>query len=190
MPLGVVSRDYALRLASEKNLDLVKISSVSIPSVCKITDYGKFLFEKGKKEKGAKKNRRKSELKEIRLSPNIAAHDFETRVVWAQGFAEKENRIKITMKFKGREMAHQEIGLRVMKKFAKACSKFSFVEKSPMIDGKIITMYISPNKKLDVKEKPVALKSEITSGLFAENSDNIKIENIKEENSDAEIKNT
>ncbi len=141
--LGVMPIEEALRLAEEKNTDLVKIAPQAKPPVCKIMDYGKYRFEQAKREKEAKKNQRVIEIKEVRLSLNIDTHDFETKVGHAVKFLKGGNRVKVSIRFRGREMAHPENGLVTMSKFADACSEFGTVEKPAKLEGRSMLMFLA-----------------------------------------------
>ena len=141
--LGVMPIEEALRLAEEKNTDLVKIAPQAKPPVCKIMDYGKYRFEQAKREKEAKKNQRVIEIKEVRLSLNIDTHDFETKVGHAIKFLKGGNRVKVSIRFRGREMAHPENGLVTMSKFADACSEFGTVEKPAKLEGRSMLMLLA-----------------------------------------------
>ena len=141
--LGVMPIEDALRLAEEKNTDLVKIAPQAKPPVCKIMDYGKYRFEQAKREKEAKKNQRVIEIKEVRLSLNIDTHDFETKVSQAIKFLKSGNRVKVSIRFRGREMAHPENGLVTMSKFADACSEFGTVEKPAKLEGRSMLMFLA-----------------------------------------------
>ena len=141
--LGVMPIEDALRLAEEKNTDLVKIAPQAKPPVCKIMDYGKYRFEQAKREKEAKKNQRVIEIKEVRLSLNIDTHDFETKVGHAIKFLKSGNRVKVSIRFRGREMAHPENGLVTMNKFADACSEFGTVEKPAKLEGRSMLMFLA-----------------------------------------------
>ncbi len=141
--LGVMSIEEALRLAEEKGTDLVKIAPQAKPPVCKIMDYGKYRFEQTKREKEAKKNQRVIEIKEVRLSLNIDTHDFETKVGHAIKFLKGGNRVKVSIRFRGREMAHPENGLVTMSKFADACSEFGTVEKPAKLEGRSMLMFLA-----------------------------------------------
>lgn len=141
--LGIMSAREALKIAEERNLDLVKIAPQAQPPVCKIMDYGKYRFEQAKREKEAKKNQRVMEVKEIRLSLNIDTHDFETKVGHAQRFLNAGNKVKVSIRFRGREMAHPEHGLDIMKRFADACSEFGVVEKPAKLEGRSMLMFIA-----------------------------------------------
>lgn len=123
--LGIVSAAQAQKLAAERNLDLVKIAPQAKPPVCKIMDYGKYRFEQSKREKEAKKNQRVIEIKEIRLSPNIDVHDFDTKVGHARRFLTAGNKIKVSIRFRGREMTHTDLGLTIMAQFAEKCGGHS-----------------------------------------------------------------
>lgn len=145
--LGIMSSQEALKVAEEKNLDLVKIAPQAVPPVCKIMDYGKYRFEQAKKEKEAKKNQHVVEIKEIRLSLNIDTHDFETKVNHARRFLTSGNKVKVSIRFRGREMAHTENGLVTMQQFADACTEFSNVEKAAKLEGKSMMMFLAPKPK-------------------------------------------
>ena len=138
-----MSSQEALRLAEEQNLDLVKISPNAVPPVCKIMDYGKYRFEQTKREKEARKNQRVVEIKEIRMSPSIDVNDFNVKLRNAQKFLADGNRCKITVRFRGREMAHTDLGLEVQKKFAAALPE-AVVEKQPKLEGRSMQMFLAP----------------------------------------------
>lgn len=142
--LGIMSAKEALKKAEEKNLDLVKIAPGATPPVCKIMDYGKYRFEQSKREKEAKKNQHIVETKEIRLSLNIDVHDFDTKVNHAQKFLKAGNKIKVSIRFRGREMAHTQLGLTPMQKFAEACSEFATIEKPAKLEGRQMLMFLTP----------------------------------------------
>lgn len=142
--LGIMSAKDALKKAEEKNLDLVKIAPNATPPVCKIMDYGKYRFEQSKREKEAKKNQHIVETKEIRLSLNIDVHDFDTKVNHAQKFLKAGNKVKVSIRFRGREMAHTQLGQVPMQKFAEACSEFATVEKQAKLDGRQMFMFLTP----------------------------------------------
>ncbi len=142
--LGIMSSQEALALAAEKELDLVKISPNATPPVCKIMDYGKFRFEQMKKEKEAKKNQRVVEVKEIRMSPNIDTNDFNVKVKNAQKFLADGNRVKVSVRFRGREMAHTNLGEQLLRQFGEACVELANVDKAPKLDGRNMAMFLSP----------------------------------------------
>ncbi len=141
--LGIMPIAEAMRLADEKNTDLVKIDTQAKPPVCKIMDYGKYRFEQAKREKEAKKNQRVIEIKEVRLSLNIDTHDFETKANQAIKFLKSGNRVKASIRFRGREMAHPENGLVTMSKFAEAVSEYGTVEKPAKLEGRSMLMFIA-----------------------------------------------
>ena len=142
--LGIMSADQANALAEEQGMDLVKIAPNAVPPVCKIMDYGKFRFEQMKKEKEAKKNQRVVEVKEVRMSPNIDTNDFNVKLKNAQKFLKEGNRVKVTVRFRGREMAHTSIGEVLLKQFGEQCAEVATVEKNPKLDGRHMTMFLSP----------------------------------------------
>ena len=142
--LGIMSAKEALKKAEERNLDLVKISPNAKPPVCKIMDYGKYRFEQSKREKENRKNQRVIEIKEIRLSLNIDTHDFETKVNHAHKFLKAGNKVKVSIRFRGREMAHPQIGEVSMKRIAEACEEFATVEKPAKLEGRQMLMFLAP----------------------------------------------
>ena len=142
--LGVMKSQDALNLAFESDLDLVKISPTANPPVCKIMDYGKFRFEQMKRDKEARKNQHIVEVKEIRMSPNIDVADFNVKLKNAQKFLTEGNRVKVTVRFRGREMAHTSIGEVLLRRFGEACVEVANVEKNPKLDGRHMSMFLSP----------------------------------------------
>lgn len=142
--LGVMSATQALHLAEEKNLDLVKIAPQATPPVCKIMDYGKYRFEQAKREKEAKKNQRVVDIKEVRLTLNIDTHDFETKVNHAFRFLNGGDKVKVSIRFRGREMGHPELGGEIMKRFAEACSELAVIEKPAKLEGRNMLMFLAP----------------------------------------------
>ncbi len=139
-----MSSKEALALAEKSNLDLVKIAPGANPPVCKIMDYGKFRFEQAKREKEAKKNQKVMDVKEVRLSLNIDTGDFNTKVNHALRFLRDGNKVKVSIRFRGREMAHTEHGLDVMQRFAEACSENGTVEKAAKLEGRSMLMFLVP----------------------------------------------
>ena len=142
--LGIMSSDQALKMAYDKGLDLCLMSAQANPPVCKIMDFGKFRFEREKREKEAKKKQQVVELKEIQLSPRIDTHDFETKAKQARKFLESGNKVRVVMRFRGREMSHMSIGREIIDKFADICSEVGTVDKKPSVDGRIMSMVITP----------------------------------------------
>ena len=142
--LGIMSSQDALRIAFQKDLGLVKISPNAKPPVCKIMDYGKFRFEQVKKEKEARKNQHFVEIKEVRMSPNIDTADFNVKLKNAQKFLMDGDRVKVTVRFRGREMAHTSIGEELLKRFGEACAEIANVDKNPKLDGRHMSMFLSP----------------------------------------------
>lgn len=142
--LGVMSSDQALKLAYSENLDLVKISPQAKPPVCKVLDYGKYRFEQSKREKEARKNQHVVDTKEIRLSLNIDIHDFDTKLKHAIKFLNAGNKVKVSIRFRGREMGHQEIGRETMKRFAEACAEDATIEKAAKLEGRQMLMFLAP----------------------------------------------
>ena len=140
----VASPADALALAEEKELDLVKIAPNAVPPVCKIMDYGKFRFEQLKKEKEAKKNQRVVEVKEIRMSPSIDTNDLNTKIKNAMKFLNDGNRVKVTVRFRGREMAHTSLGEVLLKQFGESCAEVATVEKGAKLEGRNMSMFLSP----------------------------------------------
>ena len=145
--LGIMSTEQALRMAYNDGLDLVMMTAQANPPVCKIMNFGKFRFEREKKEKEAKKKQQTVELKEIQLSCRIDTHDFETKLKHAHKFLSSGNKVRVVLRFKGREMAHTALGLENMEKFREACAEFGTVDKKPALDGRILSMVITPIKK-------------------------------------------
>ncbi len=144
--LGIMSSADALQTAVQKDLDLVLIAPQAQPPVAKIMDYGKYRFEQQKREKEAKKNQKVVEIKEIRLSLKIDTHDFETKANQAMKFLKAGNKVKVSIRFRGREMAHPENGLVTMKDFAEACAEFGNVEKEAKLEGRQMLMFLAPVK--------------------------------------------
>ena len=142
--MGIMSTRDALAAAEAAGLDLVKIAPQAVPPVCKILDYGKFRFEKQKKEKEAKKNQKVVEVKEVRLSLNIDTNDFNTKVNQAAKFIASGHKVKASIRFRGREMAHTQLGAEVMRNFAQALTGASS-DKPPLMEGRTMTMLFSPS---------------------------------------------
>ena len=141
--LGIVSSESALAMAEEQELDLVKISPNAVPPVCKIMDYGKFRFDQLKKEKEAKKNQRVVEIKEIRMSPGIDTNDLNVKMRNAMKFLKEGNRVKVTVRFRGREMAHTEIGRDLLLDFAAQCAEVGSMDKDPKLEGRHMSIFLA-----------------------------------------------
>jgi len=145
-PIGMMSSQKALEMAYNQGLDLVLIAPQATPPVCRIMDYGKFRFEKDKREKEARKKQQVVEVKEIQLSCRIDVHDFETKLNHAKKFLNEGNKVRVVLRFKGREMAHTQIGLETITKFKDACSELGTVDKTPILDGRFMSVIINPIK--------------------------------------------
>lgn len=144
--LGIMSAREALALAQEAELDLVKIAPTAQPPVCRIVDYGKFKYEQIRKEKEAKKKQKVTEVKEIRLSPNIDTNDLNTKISAARKFLTKGDRVKVTLRFRGREMAHMNASKHILDDFAESLSDVSVMEKAPKVEGRSMTMFLTEKR--------------------------------------------
>lgn len=141
--LGVMSARDAQAMADEAGLDLVKIAPTAQPPVCRIMDYGKYRFEQAKREKESRKNQKTIEVKETRLSLNIDTHDFDTKVNQTKKFLSSGNRVKVSIRFRGREMAHSQLGYGIMQRFAEACADVGNVEKPAKLEGRSMIMFMN-----------------------------------------------
>ena len=144
--LGIMSSRDAMKIAEEAGLDLVKIAPTAKPPVCKIVDYGKYRYELARKEKEAKKKQRTIEIKEIRMSPNIDTNDLNTKVSAARKFLTKGNKVKVTLRFRGREMAHMQTTKHILEDFAQMLSDVAVVEKAPKVEGRTMTMFLTEKR--------------------------------------------
>ncbi len=142
--LGIMSSREAMKLAEEAELDLVKIAPK--PPVCKIIDYGKYRYELARKEKEAKKKQKVVEIKEIRMSPNIESNDLNTKMSAAKKFLEKGNKVKVTLRFRGREMAHMQSRKHILDDFAESLADVAVIEKAPKVEGRNISMVLAEKK--------------------------------------------
>ncbi len=133
-------------------MDLVKVADKAVPPVCKIINYGKYKFELAKKEKESRKNQHIADIKEVRLSVNIDTHDFETKVSHANRFISNGDKVKVSIRFKGREMGHPEIGQEIMKKFSDSCDEFANVERPAKLDGRTMLMFLAPKSKVKASQ--------------------------------------
>ncbi len=144
--LGVMPTREAMKLAEEAGVDLVKIAPTAKPPVCKIVDYGKFKYEQARKDKEAKKKQKIVEIKEIRLSPNIDTNDLNTKVNAARKFISKGDRVKVTLRFRGREMAHMNTSKHILDDFAEALSDIAVMDKAPKVEGRSMTMFLAEKR--------------------------------------------
>lgn len=144
--LGVMSSREAMRIAEEAGLDLVKIAPTAKPPVCKIVDYGKFRYEQARKEKEAKKKQKTIDVKEVRMSPNIDSNDLNTKVNAARKFITKGDRVKVTLRFRGREMAHMQNSKHILDDFAAKLSDIAVIEKEPKVEGRSMTMFLTEKR--------------------------------------------
>ncbi len=144
--LGIMPTREALRLAEEAGVDLVKIAPTAKPPVCKIVDYGKFKYEQARKDKEAKKKQKIVEIKEIRLSPNIDTNDLNTKVNAARKFISRGDRVKVTLRFRGREMAHMNTSKHILDDFAQALSDIAVMDKAPKVEGRSMTMFLAEKR--------------------------------------------
>jgi len=145
--LGIMSSEAALQMAYDKSLDLVMMSPDANPPVCKIMDYGKYRFEKDKREKEAKKKQQVIEIKEIQLSCRIDTHDYETKMKRGRKFLEQGNKVKVVLVFHGREMSHQQLGKDMIDRFIADVADLGTTDKKPVLNGKLLSVVISPVKK-------------------------------------------
>ena len=144
--LGIMSAKEAMKLAEDAGLDLVKIAPTAKPPVCKIVDYVKYKYEQIRREKEAKKKQKVIEIKEIRLSPNIDTNDLNTKVNAARKFLTKGDRVKVTLRFRGREMAHMNNSKHILDDFAESLSDIAVIEKAPKVEGRSMTMFLTEKR--------------------------------------------
>ena len=142
--LGIMSSKEAMKLAREAELDLVKIAPKAQPPVCKIIDYGKYKYELARKEKEAKKKQKTVEVKEVRLSPNIDTHDVQVKVKNAIKFLKDGNKVKVSIRFRGRELSRTDVAIDIMKDFADQVSEYGVVEKQPKMEARTMAMFVGP----------------------------------------------
>lgn len=154
--VGVLTIEEALRMAEDAGVDLVEIVSTSVPPVCKIIDFGKFRYDQTKREKESKKAQHQIKVKEVKVKPNIDDHDLETKLRHAREFLAKGNKVKVTCQFRGREMAHQEIGARLMQRIIAELEEGAVVEAPPNLMGRLLTMVLAPGGKKKTEKKPPA----------------------------------
>ncbi|WP_459831748.1 translation initiation factor IF-3 [Howardella ureilytica] len=144
--LGIMSVKEALELAREADVDLVKIAPSAKPPVCKLIDYGKYRYELARKEKEARKKQKVIDIKEIRFSPNIDTNDLNTKINAARKFIEKGSKVKVSMRFRGREIAHTESSIHVLTDFAKELEDIAVIEKAPKMEGRTMSMFLTEKK--------------------------------------------
>ena len=144
--LGIMSAREAFKLAQEAELDLVKIAPTAKPPVCKIIDYGKYRYEMARKEKEARKKQKTVEIKEVRLSPNIESNDLNTKINAARKFITKGDKVKVSLRFRGREMAHMNASKHILDDFAASLGEIAVVEKAPKVEGRSISMVLAEKK--------------------------------------------
>ena len=142
--LGVMSSAKAMDIAEEKGLDLVKIAPQAVPPVCKLMDYGKYKFELNKREKENRKNQRVVNVKEVQLSPSIDTNDFNTKCRNAQKFLRNGDKVRVMVRFRGREVSHSEIGVTLLERFAEQCSEVGSVDKPAKLEGRNMVMFLNP----------------------------------------------
>jgi translation initiation factor IF-3 len=145
--LGVLSLDAALRIANEKGLDLVEVAPQANPPVCRLMDYGRYKFETVKREKDQRRKQNVIKLKEMKLRPKVAEHDFQTKFKGLRQFLEAGEKVKVTIMFRGREMVHQDIGRKLLDRVADDARQFAVVERQPLLEGKNLFMILAPSRQ-------------------------------------------
>ena len=171
--LGVMSGEQALKISEEREMDLVLISPQAKPPVCKIMDYGKYRFEQSKREKEAKKNQRVMEVKEIRMSPGIGENDLNTKLKSALKFLADGDRVKVSIRFRGREMAHTHLGEVILRDFAAKCEEVANLDKAPKLEGRNMSMFLSPKSAAAVKKaQKEAAKKQVEAEAAAKAEEN------------------
>ena len=150
--LGVLSLDAALRIAHEKGLDLVEVAPQASPPVCRLMDYGRYKFETVKRDKDQRRRQNVIKLKEMKLRPKVAEHDFQTKFKGLKQFLEAGEKVKVTIMFRGREMVHQEIGRKILERVADDARTFAVVERQPLLEGRNLFMILAPSRQAAPKE--------------------------------------
>jgi translation initiation factor IF-3 len=145
--LGVLSLDAALRIANEKGLDLVEVAPQASPPVCRLMDYGRYKFETVKREKDQRRKQNVIKLKEMKLRPKVAEHDFQTKFKGLRQFLEAGEKVKVTIMFRGREMVHQEIGRKILERVADDAKPFAVIERQPLLEGRNLFMILAPSRQ-------------------------------------------
>lgn len=146
--VGIISVREALQIAEERGLDLVEVAPNAVPPVCRLLDYGKFRYEQSKKEREARKNQKQAELKELRLKPKTDDHDLDVKANQARRFLVSGDKVKFTVRFRGREMAHPDIGREMLEQMAEALREFAVVEQKPLMEGRALSLVLAPNAKV------------------------------------------
>ncbi|HKC18863.1 MAG TPA: translation initiation factor IF-3 [Candidatus Dormibacteraeota bacterium] len=157
--LGVLSIDAALRIANEKGLDLVEVAPQASPPVCRLMDYGRYKFETVKREKDQRRKQNVIKLKEMKLRPKVAEHDFQTKFKGLKQFLEAGEKVKVTIMFRGREMVHQDIGRKLLDRVADDARQFAVVERQPLLEGRNLFMILAPSRQAAVAPKEQAATS-------------------------------
>jgi translation initiation factor IF-3 len=150
--LGVLPLETAKRIAGEKGLDLVEVAPQASPPVCRLMDYGRYKFETIKREKDQRRRQNVVKLKEMKLRPKVAEHDFQTKFKGVRQFLEQGEKVKVTIMFRGREMVHQEIGRRILDRVAAEAKDFAVVERQPLMEGRNLFMILAPSRKSATRE--------------------------------------
>jgi len=150
--LGVLSLDAALRIANEKGLDLVEVAPQASPPVCRLMDYGRYKFETVKKDKDQRRKQNVIKLKEMKLRPKVAEHDFQTKFKGLRQFLEAGEKVKVTIMFRGREMVHQEIGRKILERVTDDAKQFAVIERQPLLEGRNLFMILAPSRQGAPKE--------------------------------------
>jgi translation initiation factor IF-3 len=153
--LGVLSLETARRIAGEKNLDLVEVAPQARPAVCKVMDYGRYKFDAIKRAKDQRRKQSTTQLKEMKLRPKIASHDFDTKFRGMRQFLEQGEKVKVTIMFRGREMVHQDIGRRLLDRVAEAANELAVVERPPVMEGRNLFMILAPTGRASREKEPV-----------------------------------
>jgi translation initiation factor IF-3 len=154
--LGVLSLDAALRIANEKGLDLVEVAPQASPPVCRLMDYGRYKFETVKREKDQRRKQNVIKLKEMKLRPKVAEHDFQTKFKGLRQFLEAGEKVKVTIMFRGREMVHQEIGRKILERVADDAKPFAVIERQPLLEGKNLFMILAPSRQAAAPKEQAA----------------------------------
>src|SRR5437764_8596554 len=154
--VGVVSRDDALRYAQERDLDLVEVAADARPPVCRVLDYSKYKYEQEQKQKAARKHQKQVHVREIKLRPKIATNDYETKKGHVRRFLDADNKVKITIMFRGREMSHPERGEALLMRLAEDVADLGVIEQRPNQDGRNMTMLLAPQRKKEQPAQPTA----------------------------------